>query len=314
MPQIQMLCQPTPQEPWGATTQTVGPHDVKFATLSGADPEGQLNGLLAMIAAEQKARAHIQRKLMMLSELQRTLEDYKTHFARATVERKDTEQRLQAIRPQLERERRSREEAERELREKRAQIEDLVKRLDDANEKILVARKFQQEIQNLKTDLETVRKKRDRVREELRAEQSLVDAQQATLNAILAQQKSEKQSMVSVEAQKQNRIQRKDELTTSKNDITDELQHLEKDSIKLNAEKKHLEKQYKDATDAHSKAEKGGEDFQKNLLNAENDKMKKDQDYRDQERNRDQLEKEVKEKLDKIRNLEEELAVLQKTR
>ena len=44
------------------------------------------------------------------------------------MERKDTEQRLQAIRPQLERERRSREEAERELRDKRAQIEDLTKR------------------------------------------------------------------------------------------------------------------------------------------------------------------------------------------
>ena len=40
----------------------------------GGDPEGTVNAMLALIAAEQKARAHIQRKLMSLSELQRTLE------------------------------------------------------------------------------------------------------------------------------------------------------------------------------------------------------------------------------------------------
>ena len=98
MPLIQNICAPTPDEPWAATTQHVGPHDVKFAAIpggpqlpvppfgfghsslhtpwcvGGGDPEGQINTMLALIAAEQKARAHIQRKLMMLSELQRTLE------------------------------------------------------------------------------------------------------------------------------------------------------------------------------------------------------------------------------------------------
>jgi len=96
------------------------------------------------------------------------------------MERKDTEQRLQAIRPQLERERRGREEAERELRDKRAQIEDLTKRLDDANEKILVARQFAAKISQLKEDLETVQAKRDILREEVRVEQGIVDGMQVS--------------------------------------------------------------------------------------------------------------------------------------
>jgi len=176
LPGIKEICNPMTMQLQSVPFAVAAPGaiDPRFAsvTSSGGGYEAQVNGLLARIAAEQKARAFVQTKLMSMSELGRTLEDYKAQFKRATAERKDAELRLQNIRPTLERERAGREEAERSLRDKRAQIEDLTERLHDANEKILVARKFAGKLQELDMKLKDCREKRDVVRVQLRDEQS----------------------------------------------------------------------------------------------------------------------------------------------
>jgi len=223
-PAIRELCRPAAPMP-GPRPAGPGPHDIKYATMEGTT----VNGLLACIASEQKARAHIQRKLMTMSELQRTLEDYKVQFARATTERKEADLRLQAIRPQLERERRGREESEKALRDKRHQIEDLRKRLDDANEKIVVARRFATEIEELQKDTASFRDKRELKREELRSKQKSVDTKKLELNQLDDELKNEQNLVAQKEAEFQSMRAEEDDLTDQIKQFRDDIASSELD-------------------------------------------------------------------------------------
>eukprot|EP00658_Telonema_sp_P-2_P036348 TRINITY_DN2631_c0_g1_i1.p1 TRINITY_DN2631_c0_g1~~TRINITY_DN2631_c0_g1_i1.p1 ORF type:complete len:268 (+),score=92.23 TRINITY_DN2631_c0_g1_i1:215-1018(+) len=125
------------------------------------------NGLLALLAAEQRARTHVNRKLSGVSELERTCQDLQARISRGQKARKEADQRLQDLRPGLERERRRRTEAEEHVRDKRQQLEDVNLRLEDATEKIYIARKYANQMRDLELNITKKRQELDQLRHDL---------------------------------------------------------------------------------------------------------------------------------------------------
>jgi len=311
LPGIKEICNPMTMQLQSVPFAVAAPGaiDPRFAsvTSSGGGYEAQVNGLLARIAAEQKARAFVQTKLMSMSELGRTLEDYKAQFKRATAERKDAELRLQNIRPTLERERAGREEAERSLRDKRAQIEDLTERLHDANEKILVARKFAGKLQELDMKLKDCREKRDVVRVQLRDEQSKVNNMSRELEQIeaafmnsendLEHKRTELERALSKNTEQtdemDNNKDRVHELTQEKSRLTEEYNRLVKAEMELKAKKSQIDS--RETTNVQSKLE-----YSEKL-------SRLNQDLETDHQTKDELTRQIKDKEAQLHQLQTEL-------
>jgi len=295
LPGIRELCSPAAADqfggghPGGIPAPPPGPHDLRYAQIPGG--EGNATALMASIAAEQKARAHIQRKLMMMSELQRTLEDYKVQFVRATAERKEAEHRLQAIRPQLERERRGREEAERSLRDMRANIEDHVKQLDDANEKILVAREFAGQIEEIKRARELVTTERKSEWEKIRELKGEVDKATNELKKLKEDGQHATNAISGKKSEVENASRQSEELKDKKSDQADEKAKLADENAELDSLLASFKKEEDKENANRTKEEAAEKDLLKKKSDEEENQRKFQDEIKTKERELQELEK-----------------------
>jgi len=299
-------------------TMAVAPGAVGGLGLQGDNAESIVNSLLALLAAEQRARSNIQRKHSGLSELKRTMEDIQSQLRTAHKSRKDAEQRLQDIRPTLERERRRRNDAEAHVRDKRQQLEDVNSRLEDANEKMFVARKYANQMQILDHEIKAKRIELGDLRgklEDKTGEKDELDGKVQQLDRLLEDETNKnKNNQVNLKDLNEKNQRITQENKTVKEQVVKKKQDLNVLNARINTTKGHRDKAKNEAEGS----EKQGRDFQSAEANhdlelraKESDHSKADSEKAELEASIDNLETEKKEKEREVEELERRLAELQ---
>jgi len=224
-----------------------------------AKERARINGLAVRLDAERKARVESERRLVAISDVQAAVDDLRVQLVTAERSKKDSEQRLQELRPELERCKAAREDSERVLRDQRQRLEDSTRRLENATTNLQVAagyaaqkREMEQaletETQNLiavKRDLENTKHDHDRLRkeegqksasnrkleQENKSKTNELNRMERNVNETLAQQMSrEKEEFARLESEQRVRERELQELEAELNRWTDDSKRFRDDT------------------------------------------------------------------------------------